>query len=154
MAVKAGILMLAAAMWVCLSAVVAFDVPSVAFDEGFSPLFGDDNLVRARDDRTVRLLLDRRSGNPSPSSQIFSPFLHPISARARRVFACSVLVIPMEGSLKMACLLHRFRVHLLRLLPPRLLQRVHQAAQGLHGRRRRRLLCECSIIHAPSTASF
>jgi xyloglucan:xyloglucosyl transferase len=73
MAVKAGILMLAAAMWVCLSAVVAFDVPSVAFDEGFSPLFGDDNLVRARDDRTVRLLLDRRSGNPSPSSQIFSP---------------------------------------------------------------------------------
>jgi hypothetical protein len=69
MVAKAGILMLAAAMWVCLSAVAAFDVPSVAFDEGFSPLFGDDNLVRARDDQSVRLLLDRRSGNLSPSSQ-------------------------------------------------------------------------------------
>jgi xyloglucan:xyloglucosyl transferase len=73
MVAKAGILMLAAAMWVCLSAVAAFDVPSVAFDEGFSPLFGDDNLVRARDDQSVRLLLDRRSGNLSPSSQSTPP---------------------------------------------------------------------------------
>jgi hypothetical protein len=71
MAAKARFLILAAATWVCLSevAVSAFDVPSVAFEEGFSPLFGDENLVRSRDDWSVRLLLDRRSGNPSPSLQ-------------------------------------------------------------------------------------
>jgi hypothetical protein len=65
MAVKAALL-LAAATWVCLSAaaaVSAFEaVPTVAFDERFSPLFGDGNLVRSSDDRSVRLLLDRRSG--------------------------------------------------------------------------------------------
>jgi hypothetical protein len=54
--------LLAAAACACLSA--AFDVPSVAFEDGFSPLFGDGNLVRPADGRTARLLLDRRSGNP------------------------------------------------------------------------------------------
>lgn len=79
MAAKARFLV---ATLLCLSAVAAsaFDVPSVAFDEGFSPLFGDDNLVRSRDDRSVRLLLDRRSGNPSvslrssPSIFVLLPF--------------------------------------------------------------------------------
>ena len=56
--------LLAAAACACLSAASAFDVPAVSFDEGFSPLFGDGNLVRSSDDRTARLLLDRRSGNP------------------------------------------------------------------------------------------
>ncbi|TVU28092.1 hypothetical protein EJB05_19601 [Eragrostis curvula] len=62
-AAKARFLVLATAAWAFLSAATAsaFDVPSVAFDEGFSPLFGDDNLVRSRNDRSVRLLLDRRS---------------------------------------------------------------------------------------------
>lgn len=56
--------LLAAATWACLSVVSAsaFDVPTVAFEERFSPLFGDGNLVRSSDDRSVRLLLDRRSG--------------------------------------------------------------------------------------------
>jgi hypothetical protein len=57
----------------CLPA-AAFDVPTVAFDEGFSPLFGDGNLVRAADGRTARLLLDRRSGNPSIPSIPETPF--------------------------------------------------------------------------------
>ena len=55
--------LLVAATWACLSVVAAsaFDVPTVAFEERFSPLFGDVHLVRS-DDRSVRLLLDRRSG--------------------------------------------------------------------------------------------
>jgi hypothetical protein len=68
MAVKARVsptALLAAATWACLLSLVAasaFDVPTVAFEERFSPLFGDGNLVRSPDDRSVRLLLDRRSG--------------------------------------------------------------------------------------------
>jgi hypothetical protein len=65
---------LAIAACACLPAAVAFDVPTVAFDEGFSPLFGDGNLVRAADGRTARLLLDRRSGNPSIPSIPETPF--------------------------------------------------------------------------------
>jgi xyloglucan:xyloglucosyl transferase len=68
MAVKARVSptgLLAAATWAGLLSLVAasaLDVPTVAFDERFSPLFGDGNLVRSPDDRSVRLLLDRRSG--------------------------------------------------------------------------------------------
>lgn len=64
MAVKARFFAAAMLAAACLSAAVAaaFDVPSVAFGEGFSPLFGDGNLARTPDDRTARLSLDRRSG--------------------------------------------------------------------------------------------
>ncbi|CAL9076457.1 unnamed protein product [Musa textilis] len=52
---------------VLLSCVVtvtaAFDVTAVPFDEGFSHLFGNDNLVRSSDGRTARLTLNRYSGS-------------------------------------------------------------------------------------------
>lgn len=77
MAMKARLLA-AAATCVCLAAAAsAFDVPTVAFEEGFSPLFGDGNLVRARDDRAARLLLDRRSGNPSVTCFCSFAYLKP-----------------------------------------------------------------------------
>jgi len=157
MAVRAGFL-LAATAWVWLSAVSASafdDVPTAAFDERFSSLFGDGNLVRSSDDRSVRLLLDRRSGTlrrlhllpPTLSRPLFlspllaheSPWPHaPVPA----VHTVSETTCPL------LFVLRRFRVHVLGLLPPRLLQRLHQAAQGLHGRRRRRLLRKYSPIHA------
>ncbi|WOL18283.1 putative xyloglucan endotransglucosylase/hydrolase protein 30 [Canna indica] len=40
----------------------AFNVPTLAFSEGYMELFGDGNLVRSADDRSVSLLLDRYSG--------------------------------------------------------------------------------------------
>lgn len=40
-----------------------FNVPTVSFSEGFSHLFGNDNLIRGADDRSVRLTLNRYSGN-------------------------------------------------------------------------------------------
>lgn len=39
-----------------------FDVPTVSFSQGFAHLFGNDNLVRAADDRSARLTLNRYSG--------------------------------------------------------------------------------------------
>lgn len=40
----------------------AFDLHTVPFNEGFSPLFGDGNLVRSPDGKAARLLLDRFTG--------------------------------------------------------------------------------------------
>ncbi|THU74548.1 hypothetical protein C4D60_Mb04t34540 [Musa balbisiana] len=45
-----------------VTATEAFDVPTLTFGEGFSRLFGNDNLIRSADDRSVRLTLNRYSG--------------------------------------------------------------------------------------------
>lgn len=53
-----------------------FNVTTLAFDEGYSHLFGEGNLVRSPDGRTVRLVLNRYSGDyssPSSSSSSSSP---------------------------------------------------------------------------------
>ncbi|CAN6274826.1 unnamed protein product [Urochloa humidicola] len=94
MAVKAA-LVLAAAAWVLLSAtaVSAFaDVPTVAFDERFSPLFGDGNLVRSSDDRSVRLLLDRRSGSGFISSDYYLHGLFSASIKLPKDYTAGVVV--------------------------------------------------------------
>lgn len=44
------------------SSSLAFNVSSLSFDHAYSPLFGDGNLVRSSDGKTVRLLLDRYTG--------------------------------------------------------------------------------------------
>lgn len=41
---------------------LAFNVSSLSFDHAYSPLFGDGNLIRSSDGKTVRLLLDRYTG--------------------------------------------------------------------------------------------
>jgi xyloglucan:xyloglucosyl transferase len=40
----------------------------VPFQAGYMPLFGGDNLVRSPDGRSVRLKLDRRTGNKQDRS--------------------------------------------------------------------------------------
>lgn len=45
------------------AAMAGFDAPTVSFRDGFSHLFGNDNLICAADDRSVRLTLNRYSGN-------------------------------------------------------------------------------------------
>ncbi|RCV07896.1 hypothetical protein SEVIR_1G288200v4 [Setaria viridis] len=96
MAVKAALL-LAAATWVCLSAAAASafefeDVPTVAFDERFSPLFGDGNLVRSSDDRSVRLLLDRRSGSGFISSDYYLHGFFSASIKLPKDYTAGVVV--------------------------------------------------------------
>uniref|UniRef100_M8BNX2 Putative xyloglucan endotransglucosylase/hydrolase protein 28 n=1 Tax=Aegilops tauschii TaxID=37682 RepID=M8BNX2_AEGTA len=92
MAMKARLLA-AAATCVCLAAAAsAFDVPTVAFEEGFSPLFGDGNLVRARDDRAARLLLDRRSGSGFISSDYYLHGFFSASIKLPRDYTAGVVV--------------------------------------------------------------
>ncbi|CAO1939615.1 unnamed protein product [Urochloa humidicola] len=94
MAAKAKVL-LAAAAWVLLSAAAASafdDVPTVAFDERFSPLFGDGNLVRCPDDRSVRLLLDRRSGSGFISSDYYLHGFFSASIKLPKDYTAGVVV--------------------------------------------------------------
>ncbi|XP_062219983.1 probable xyloglucan endotransglucosylase/hydrolase protein 30 isoform X2 [Phragmites australis] len=86
--------LLAVATWVCFSAVAAsaFDVPSVAFDERFSPLFGNGNLVRSSDDRSVRLLLDRRSGSGFISSDYYLHGFFSTSVKLPKDYTAGVVV--------------------------------------------------------------
>lgn len=46
----------------------SFNVTTLRFNEGYSPLFGDGNLVRSPDGKSVRLLLDRFTGIFSSNS--------------------------------------------------------------------------------------
>ncbi|KAI7739791.1 hypothetical protein M8C21_025513 [Ambrosia artemisiifolia] len=42
--------------------VMAFDLNTITFDQGYTPLFSDFNIDRSQDDTRVRLLLNRQSG--------------------------------------------------------------------------------------------
>ncbi|MBA0853956.1 hypothetical protein Goshw_024342 [Gossypium schwendimanii] len=48
-----------------------FNVTTLAFDEGYNPLFGDGNLVRSPDGHSVRLLLDVYTGSGFISSRMY-----------------------------------------------------------------------------------
>ena len=68
-------------MFLCLLFVVASgasrNLPIISFDEGYTPLFGDSNLVIHRDGKKVHLSLDERTG---PS---FSFLFFPLSDYSR-----------------------------------------------------------------------
>ncbi|KAL4384659.1 hypothetical protein GQ457_15G008100 [Hibiscus cannabinus] len=56
----------------CFSSSAGFDLTPISFDEGYSPLFGDFNLVRSPDGNSVRLLLDVYSGSGFISSNMYA----------------------------------------------------------------------------------
>ncbi|OIV92973.1 hypothetical protein TanjilG_20635 [Lupinus angustifolius] len=48
-----------------------FDLATIPFSDGYSPLFGDANVVRTSDDNGVKLLLDRYTGSGFISSNMY-----------------------------------------------------------------------------------
>ncbi|XP_075475305.1 putative xyloglucan endotransglucosylase/hydrolase protein 30 [Primulina tabacum] len=50
----------------------AFNISSISFSRGFSPLFGDANIVPSDDDRSVRLQLNQYTGSGFKSSDLYS----------------------------------------------------------------------------------
>ncbi|KAJ4805795.1 Xyloglucan endotransglucosylase/hydrolase [Rhynchospora pubera] len=53
------------------ASIFAFDVPTIAFEDGFSKLFGDDNLVISPDGKSVSLTLNRYTGSGFISSEAY-----------------------------------------------------------------------------------
>ncbi|KAJ8754286.1 hypothetical protein K2173_002737 [Erythroxylum novogranatense] len=49
----------------------SFNLSTISFDEGYTPLFGDGNLVRSPNARSVRILLDRFTGSGFISSKMY-----------------------------------------------------------------------------------
>lgn len=70
------------------TAAVGFDVPSLTFSEGFSHLFGNDNLIRSADGRSARLSLNRYSGNPQPRHPLASLWPSSLSFCVERICIC------------------------------------------------------------------
>ncbi|XP_030533712.1 probable xyloglucan endotransglucosylase/hydrolase protein 30 [Rhodamnia argentea] len=69
---SSSLILLLSLLFCAASATAAdFDIEPITFDEAYSPLFGDANLIRSDDDRSVRLLLDRYSGSGFISSNLY-----------------------------------------------------------------------------------
>ncbi|KAF4366993.1 hypothetical protein F8388_022781 [Cannabis sativa] len=64
--------LLSVVFYTLTGAAAAFNLATIPFDEGYSPLFGDGNLVRSPDGRAVRLLLNRFTGSGFISSSHYN----------------------------------------------------------------------------------
>lgn len=58
----AAALLLVVVLAAAVSALPAINVTTMAFEDGYAPLFGHGNILRSADHRTVSLLLDRSTG--------------------------------------------------------------------------------------------
>lgn len=58
----AALLLLVVVLAAAVSALPAINVTTMAFEDGYAPLFGHGNILRSADHRTVSLLLDRSTG--------------------------------------------------------------------------------------------
>ncbi|RAL38764.1 hypothetical protein DM860_013445 [Cuscuta australis] len=65
-------LMTIAAAIYAAEAAAPFNVSTVTYGDGYSPLFSEFNIERSRDDRTVRLILNRLSGSGIISIEYYS----------------------------------------------------------------------------------
>ncbi|XXG75554.1 hypothetical protein AAC387_Pa08g0100 [Persea americana] len=70
----------------------AFDVPTLSFDKAYTHLFGDGNLVRSSDGKSVRLLLDRYTGSGFISSDLYNHGLFSASIKLPSNYTAGVVV--------------------------------------------------------------
>ncbi|CAN6237000.1 unnamed protein product [Urochloa humidicola] len=88
-AATALLVVLAAA---AVSGLPAINVTTMAFDEGYAPLFGHDNILRSADGRTVSLLLDRSTGSGFISSSMYHHGLFSASIKLPSSYTAGVVV--------------------------------------------------------------
>uniref|UniRef100_A0A0D9VBP8 Xyloglucan endotransglucosylase/hydrolase n=1 Tax=Leersia perrieri TaxID=77586 RepID=A0A0D9VBP8_9ORYZ len=74
------------------AALQAMNVTTMAFEEGYTPLFGFDNILRSADDRTVSLLLDRSTGSGFISSSMYQHGFFSASIKLPSDYTAGVVV--------------------------------------------------------------
>ncbi|ONK71752.1 uncharacterized protein A4U43_C04F12000 [Asparagus officinalis] len=75
-----------------VTASAAFNVSTLSFDEGFSPLFGGDNVVKSRDGKNVKLHLNRYSGSGFISSDMYDHGFFSASIKLPSDYTAGVVV--------------------------------------------------------------
>jgi hypothetical protein len=71
----AALLLLVVVLAAAVSALPAINVTTMAFEDGYAPLFGHGNILRSADHRTVSLLLDRSTGGFTYIHAIYASFV-------------------------------------------------------------------------------
>lgn len=75
-----------------VASALSFNVSRLSFEDGFSPLFGDANLVRSSDRKSVRLLLNRFTGSGFISSSLYNHGLFSASIKLPSDYTAGVVV--------------------------------------------------------------
>ncbi|XP_020597378.1 probable xyloglucan endotransglucosylase/hydrolase protein 30 [Phalaenopsis equestris] len=70
----------------------AFNVSEITFDDGYLPLFGERNLLRSPDGRSVKILLNQRSGSGFISSDLYYHGLFSASIKLPSDYTAGVVV--------------------------------------------------------------
>ncbi|KAH0461759.1 hypothetical protein IEQ34_009334 [Dendrobium chrysotoxum] len=70
----------------------AFNVTPISFDGGYTPLFGERNIVRSPDGRTVKILLNQYSGSGFISSALYYHGLFSASIKLPTDYTAGVVV--------------------------------------------------------------
>ncbi|XP_077234286.1 putative xyloglucan endotransglucosylase/hydrolase protein 30 [Tasmannia lanceolata] len=71
---------------------LAFNISTLSFNDAYSPLFGDGNLIRSNDDNSVHLLLDRFTGSGFISSDLYHHGLFSASIKLPSDYTAGVVV--------------------------------------------------------------
>ncbi|XP_066324822.1 probable xyloglucan endotransglucosylase/hydrolase protein 30 [Miscanthus floridulus] len=75
-----------------VSALPAINVMTMAFEDGYAPLFGHGNILRSADHRTVSLLLDRSTGSGFISSSMYQHGFFSASIKLPSDYTAGVVV--------------------------------------------------------------
>lgn len=70
----------------------AFNLSTITFEEGYSPLFSDFNIERSPDDRSFRLLLNRFSGSGVISTEYYNYGFFSASIKLPAIYTAGIVV--------------------------------------------------------------
>ncbi|CAL5331171.1 unnamed protein product [Camellia sinensis] len=87
-----GIACLSLLLHLVSAANAAFIVPTIPFNKGFNPLFGDSNIVRSSDDKTVDLVLNQYTGSGFRSSELYNHGLFSAKIKLPSEYTAGIVV--------------------------------------------------------------
>ncbi|KAH0645656.1 hypothetical protein KY285_033700 [Solanum tuberosum] len=70
----------------------AFNLSTITFEEGYSPLFSDFNIERSPDDRSFRLLLNKFSGSGVISTEYYNYGFFSASIKLPAIYTAGIVV--------------------------------------------------------------